>query len=166
MTDQTTNIVFAGLGGQGVIKASDIFAAVVFNAGFDVKKAEIHGMSQRGGSVSSEVRFGRRVASPMVPTGTADFLVVLSPDQVDNNRPMLRPGGTLITPDQIDPKKLPHKRSINVALLGILSNYLDFETDLWIQAIGANFPEKLHEINDQAFALGRETKVAEKQISP
>ncbi|MCP4710031.1 MAG: pyruvate ferredoxin oxidoreductase, partial [Planctomycetes bacterium] len=44
MTDQVTNIVFAGLGGQGVIKVSDIFAAVVFNLGFDVKKAEIHGM--------------------------------------------------------------------------------------------------------------------------
>jgi len=166
MTDQTTNIVFAGLGGQGVIKASDIFAEVVFSLGFDVKKAEIHGMSQRGGSVTSDMRFGRRVASPMVPGGTADFLVVLSPDQVDNNLPVLRTGGVLIGPDQIDPEKLPHKRSINVALLGILSGYLDFDTDLWIQAIHANFPEKLHEINEQAFTLGRETKLAEKQISP
>lgn len=166
MTDQVTNIVFAGLGGQGVITASDIFAAVVFSLGFDVKKAEIHGMSQRGGSVSSDVRFGMRVASPMVPEGEADFLVVLAPDQVDNNLPMLRSGGVLIAPDHIDPEKLPHKRSINVALLGILSGYLDFDTDLWIQAIHANFPAKLHEVNEQAFALGRETKRAEKQISP
>ncbi|MCP4712742.1 MAG: indolepyruvate oxidoreductase subunit beta [Planctomycetes bacterium] len=166
MKDQVSNIVFAGLGGQGVIKASDIFAAVVFNAGFDVKKAEIHGMSQRGGSVTSDVRFGEKVASPMVPSGAADFLVVLSPDQVENNRSILRTDGVLIMVDQIDLEKLPHKRSINVALLGILSRYLDFDTDLWIQAIHANFPEKLHEINRQAFTLGREIKLAEKQTSP
>jgi len=69
--NEVTNIVIAGLGGQGVLKASDIVAEVVFRAGFDVKKSEIHGMSQRGGSVSSDVRFGERVYSPMVPLGEA-----------------------------------------------------------------------------------------------
>ena len=73
-----TNVVIAGLGGQGVIKASDILADVAFSAGLDVKKSEMHGMSQRGGSVSSDVRFGERVFSPMVPEGEADFLVVIS----------------------------------------------------------------------------------------
>ena len=102
MTNRTTtNVVFAGLGGQGVLKASDILADAAFRAGLDVKKSELHGMSQRGGSVSSDVRLGESVASPMVTDGEADFLVVLSPDQVENNRHVLRPGGVLIAPDAV-----------------------------------------------------------------
>src|ERR1035437_4528384 len=89
-TTKVTNIVIAGLGGQGVLKASDIVAEVAFRAGFDVKKSEIHGMSQRGGSVTSDIRFGKSVYSPMVPSGEADYLVVLSPDQVEPNRWQLR----------------------------------------------------------------------------
>src|SRR5512142_2938927 len=95
------NVVIAGLGGQGVIKASDILADAACRAGHDVKKAEVHGMSQRGGSVSSDVRFGPKVHSPMVPFGEADFLVVLAPDQVEVTRPVLRPSGVLIAPDLV-----------------------------------------------------------------
>jgi indolepyruvate ferredoxin oxidoreductase beta subunit len=84
------NVVLAGLGGQGVIKASDILADAALRAGLDVKKSEIHGMSQRGGSVTSDVRFGGRVLSPMVPRGEADFLVVLAPSEVEVARPLLR----------------------------------------------------------------------------
>ncbi len=80
--DAITNIVIAGLGGQGVLRASDILAAVAFDAGLDVKKAEVHGMSQRGGSVTSDVRYGPAVLSPMVPPGGADFLVVLEETQL------------------------------------------------------------------------------------
>ena len=69
---KVTNVVIAGLGGQGVVKASDILADAAFRAGLDVKKAEVHGMSQRGGSVASDVRFGARVLSPMVPAGAAE----------------------------------------------------------------------------------------------
>jgi len=71
MKPDVTNVVIAGLGGQGVLKASDILADAAFLAGLDVKKSEIHGMSQRGGSVTSDVRFGRQVLSPMVPAGEA-----------------------------------------------------------------------------------------------
>jgi indolepyruvate ferredoxin oxidoreductase beta subunit len=67
MSNRVTNIVLGGLGGQGVLTASDILADAAFRAGFDVKKSELHGMSQRGGSVSSDVRYGPRVLSPMVP---------------------------------------------------------------------------------------------------
>ena len=84
-SSRPTNVVIAGLGGQGVLKASDILADVAFSAGLDVKKSELHGMSQRGGSVSSDVRFGERVFSPMVPEGEADFLVVIAADQVPVN---------------------------------------------------------------------------------
>ena len=61
MTLDTVNVVFAGIGGQGVILASDLLTAAAFRSGFDVKKSELHGMSQRGGSVSSDVRFGTKV---------------------------------------------------------------------------------------------------------
>ena len=71
MSTQVVNVVVAGLGGQGVVKASDILADAAFRTGLDVKKSEIHGMSQRGGSVASDVRFGPRVHSPMIPYGQA-----------------------------------------------------------------------------------------------
>ena len=73
MDHKVTNVVIAGLGGQGVLKASDILAEVAFRAGLDVKKSELHGMSQRGGSVSSDVRFGPQVFSPMVPPARRTF---------------------------------------------------------------------------------------------
>lgn len=152
---QVTNIIIAGLGGQGVLKASDILVEAVFRTGLDVKKSEVHGMSQRGGSVCSDVRFGPQVFSPMVPPGEADFLVVLAPDQVEPNRWQLKPGGVLIAPGAIDPKLLPNPRSLNVALLGCLSAYLDIPIDCWLEAVQATFPPKLHAVNCQAFQLGR-----------
>jgi indolepyruvate ferredoxin oxidoreductase, beta subunit len=153
--EATTNAVVAGLGGQGVLKASSILADVAFRAGRDVKKSEIHGMSQRGGSVSSDVRFGSHVYSPMVPEGEADFLVVLAPSQVDVARPMLKPGGILIHPALIDETRLANKRSLNVALLGALARHLEFADDVWHAAITAALPEKLHAANLQAFAAGK-----------
>src|ERR1035441_1870884 len=83
---KVTNIVVAGLGGQGVLKGTDILADVALRAGYDVKKSEIKGMSQRGGSVTGDVRFGHHVFSPMVPAGEADFLLVLEPTQVEPHR--------------------------------------------------------------------------------
>ena len=88
-----TNIIAAGLGGQGVLKITDILADVIFQAGLDVKKSEVHGMSQRGGSVSSEVRFGDKVNSPMVPAGEGDILVVLDESQLEVARPVLKADG-------------------------------------------------------------------------
>jgi len=155
MAGSVVNIVVAGLGGQGVLKASDILAAAAFTSGHDVKKAEVHGMSQRGGSVRTDVRFGAEVLSPMVTAGEADYLLVLAADQVQVHRRVLRDDGVLITPDAIDESRLANKRSLNVALLGVLSRHLDISEDLWRQAVFANLPEKLHEINRDAFALGR-----------
>jgi indolepyruvate ferredoxin oxidoreductase beta subunit len=157
---EVTNVIAAGLGGQGVIKAADILADVACLAGYDVKKAEVHGMSQRGGSVASDVRFGQSVLSPMVPTGEAHYLLVLAPDQVENNRYLLRPGGILLTPDMVDENRLPSKKSLNIALLGALSHYLPFSEELWLQAVKANLPEKTLESNVQAFRLGRAAAAA------
>jgi indolepyruvate ferredoxin oxidoreductase beta subunit len=157
MRNHVTSVVIAGLGGQGVLKASDILGDAVFRAGHDVKKAEVHGMSQRGGSVNSDVRFGPRVFSPMVPFGEADYLVVLAADQLENNRGYLKPGGVLIEPSQVDASLLQNKRSLNVALLGRLSRHLDLPEDCWQAALDANFPAPLQAANRQAFALGRQT---------
>jgi len=161
---KVTNIVIAGLGGQGVLKASDIVAEVAFRSGLDVKKSEIHGMSQRGGSVTSDVRFGEKVYSPMVPSGEADYLLVLSPDQVENNRWRLREGGTLITPDMIPEGSLHNKRELNVTLLGCLSPCLPFPGYSWEDAIRQNLAQKLHATNLQAFAAGR--TAAKKSLCP
>jgi indolepyruvate ferredoxin oxidoreductase beta subunit len=155
MTSRVTNIVVAGLGGQGVLKASDILGEAAFQAGFDVKKAEVHGMSQRGGSVACDIRYGEKVQSPMVPVGEADVLLVLEPTQIDNNKHVLKPGGVLITPDAVDENALENRKSLNVALLGVLSGRLDLSEDLWMRAIRANLPEKLHEVNERAFRYGR-----------
>lgn len=151
-----TNVVFAGVGGQGVLKGSDILAEAAFRAGLDVKKAEIHGMSQRGGSVTSDVRFGADVQSPMVPKGEADYLVVLSMDQLELARPCLREGGVVVGADRIDADALPNRRSLNVALLGALSVHLDIAEADWLAAVRANLPERVHDVNVQAFALGKQ----------
>jgi indolepyruvate ferredoxin oxidoreductase beta subunit len=156
MSSKPTNVVVAGLGGQGVIKASDILADVAFSSGLDVKKSELHGMSQRGGSVSSDVRFGKQVFSPMVPEGQADFLLVIAPDQIAVNQVALGKSGILIEPSQIDESSLPNKKSINVALLGVLSRHLQFPVEAWTAALKRNLPAKLHEANLVAFNLGRE----------
>ena len=75
MQNGVTSILLAGVGGQGIILASDIMAEVFLAAGYDVKKSEIHGMAQRGGSVTSHVRFGERVYSPIIKKGDADVLL-------------------------------------------------------------------------------------------
>ncbi len=163
LNDFVVNVVFAGLGGQGVLKASDILADAAFAAGFDVKKSELHGMSQRGGSVASDVRYGHNVLSPMIPGGAADYLVVLTPDQVDTNRDRLSSGGVLLVADIIDESALASKKSINVAMVGALSRYLADEDgaaipdDAWETAIRANLPERFHDMNLDAFRIGRES---------
>jgi indolepyruvate ferredoxin oxidoreductase beta subunit len=150
-----TNIIVAGLGGQGVLRGTDILAQVALRAGYDVKKSEIKGMSQRGGSVTGDVRFGDRVFSPMVPGGEADFLLVLEPTQVEPNRGCLRPTGTLITPEAVEAKALPSRKTLNVALLGALSAHLPFEESLWLEALQVGFPEAFFEANKKAFLIGR-----------
>ena len=72
--DKVTNILMAGVGGQGVILASEIVSEAMMRAGYDVKKREVHGMAQRGGSVTTHVRFGKKVYSPLIKDGEVDIL--------------------------------------------------------------------------------------------
>lgn len=149
------NVKFAGLGGQGILTCTDILGRLVFDLGYDVKKAEVHGMSQRGGAITSDLRYGDQVMSPMVPAGEADFLVVLGEDQIPINQHFLKEGGIIIKPSDFDAGKLENKRTLNVALLGALSAHLDFPEEKWMDAIHQQLPERLHAVNERAFYLGR-----------
>jgi indolepyruvate ferredoxin oxidoreductase, beta subunit len=73
--DKTKNVFLSGVGGQGTILASNILGQVLIDAGFDVKKAEVHGMAQRGGDVTTHFRFGHKVYSPLIKQGDVDYLV-------------------------------------------------------------------------------------------
>jgi len=77
MSEQITSIVLAGVGGQGILLASEISARAAMFAGFDVETNEVHGMAQRGGSVLAQIRYGKKVYSPIVAKGTARVLVAL-----------------------------------------------------------------------------------------
>ncbi len=156
MAEPVVNVIVVGLGGQGVVRASDILADAAFRAGYDVKKSEIRGMSQRGGAVRSDVRFGGRVLSPMTPDGEADYVLALDPGQADAARGWLRPGGVLIGRERIDSARLLHPKALNVALLGALSARLDIPAEHWTAALRAHLPASALEANRAAFQLGSE----------
>ena len=153
-----TNVIVAGLGGQGVLKVTDILSEALFRCSYDIKKSEVHGMSQRGGSVSSEVRFGSSVASPMVPEGESDYLVILEETQIDNNIHKLREGGVLITPATVPMDKLAHPKALNTLMLGALAAHFDQPDEKWLEVLKENLPEKVHQLNEEMFHLGKSSK--------
>lgn len=185
------NVIFAGVGGQGVILASKILMEVAMNAGFDVKESEVHGMAQRGGSVDCNVRYGEKVYSPLIEKGTSDFLVVFELLEAVRKLEYLKPDGMLIVnKERINPapvqaglakypadiedwissnienhlivdtdqilKEVASRKVVNIVMLGVLSNYLDFSVDQWGAAIRSNVKEKFVEMNLKAFSNGRE----------
>ena len=100
--DRTTNFVLVGVGGQGTLLASNILADVGLAAGFDVKKSEVHGMSQRGGSVVSHVRWHpEHVASPLVGLGEADILLAFEKLEALRFVEFLKVGGTAIVNEMV-----------------------------------------------------------------
>lgn len=104
MDTQVKSVIIVGVGGQGTLLASRLLGAAMVSEGFDVKVSEVHGMSQRGGSVITYVRYGGKVYSPVINEGEAD--VVLAFEQLEAARflPFLKEGGSLVTStQQIDP---------------------------------------------------------------
>ena len=97
--ERVVNLVFAGLGGQGVLRASDIAADAALRHGYDVKKSEVHGMAQRGGSVTSHVRFGKKVYSPLIGKGQADILYSLEMLEALRSIDFLKPKSLVILND-------------------------------------------------------------------
>lgn len=98
---QTTSIVLVGVGGQGILLASEIIAQAAVAAGYDVKTNEVHGMAQRGGSVMAQVRFGAQVFSPLVAQGTARVLGSLERIEALRNHHYLAPGGLAVVSSQM-----------------------------------------------------------------
>ena len=96
---QLFNISLVGVGGQGILLTSDILALAAMDAGFDVKKSEIHGMSQRGGSVISQVRFGTKVYSPIIPDGASDILVSFERTEALRWVHLAKPGAKILVND-------------------------------------------------------------------
>ena len=95
----TENFLLVGVGGQGVLLASDVVALVGMKMGCDVKKSEVHGMAQRGGSVNSHVRWAERVHSPMITPGDVDYLVAFERLEALRYAHMLRPEGHFLIND-------------------------------------------------------------------
>lgn len=99
-----TNILIVGVGGQGTILASRVLAGVIQRIGQDVKISEIHGMAQRGGSVVTQVRYGKKVASPIISVGEADLILAFEKLEALRWLPNLKQDGSIIINDQrIDP---------------------------------------------------------------
>lgn len=97
---ETINFLLCGVGGQGTVLASDVLVNVGLAAGLDAKQAEVHGMSQRGGSVTSHVRWGREVHSPIVGQGEADVLLAFEKLEALRNVRTLRAGGVAVINNQ------------------------------------------------------------------
>lgn len=96
---ETKNILLVGVGGQGTILTSKIISNGFINAGYEVKMAEIHGMSQRGGSVTTQIRYGEKVYSPVIEKGTADLIVAFEKSEALRWLEYLREDGILIVND-------------------------------------------------------------------
>jgi indolepyruvate ferredoxin oxidoreductase beta subunit len=94
------NILFSGVGGQGILLASELTAATLLRAGYDVKKSEVHGMAQRGGSVTAQLRYGRQVYSPLIDPGSADIQMAFEMMEAVRYLPFLHKGSTVIVNTQ------------------------------------------------------------------
>ncbi len=103
----THNLLFAGVGGQGVVLASEVLALVAAAEGYDVKQGEVHGAAQRGGAVVSHIRFGKRVYSPLNLRGQVDVMLAFEKLEAVRHAHYLKPGGVLIVNDhRIEPTYL------------------------------------------------------------
>jgi indolepyruvate ferredoxin oxidoreductase beta subunit len=99
--DKVTNIKLCGVGGQGILLATELLSMVLLRAGNDVKTSEVHGMAQRGGSVFSDLRFGRKIYSPLIPDGMTDILVGFDMLEAARYAPTLAADGLAIVNDHI-----------------------------------------------------------------
>ena len=101
---KTTNIMIVGVGGQGSLLASKLLGNLLVDEGYDVKVSEVHGMSQRGGSVVTYVKFGEKVYSPIVDTGECDYLIAFEKIEAARYASYLKEGGkTIVNTQEIEP---------------------------------------------------------------
>jgi indolepyruvate ferredoxin oxidoreductase beta subunit len=150
------NVTFGGIGGQGIIKASELLGWAALYDGYHVKKSEVHGMAQRGGSVESHVRFGGRIYSPLVGPQQADYLLCFHAEE----HPRLR---TFLKKDGVDLAGFLEKaqaiienpKHLNTVLVGVLAAYLPIRNESWQKAMGTVFSPKIIEENRTVFEKGK-----------
>ena len=167
---ETKNIMIVGVGGQGTLLASKILGHVLLSQNFDVKVSEVHGMSQRGGSVVTYVRYGEKVYSPVIDKGEADAIVAFEKLEAARWISYLKKGGQIIVNTQevaaganVDAKdflaiaeEAGSAKAVNIALMGRLSKYFpEIPEHAWEEAIDAIVAEKFRALNHKAFELGR-----------
>ncbi|MBQ7576857.1 MAG: indolepyruvate oxidoreductase subunit beta [Synergistaceae bacterium] len=129
----TQNIMIVGVGGQGSVLASKLLGHLLTSQGYDVKVSEVHGMSQRGGSVITYVRFGEKVYSPVIDKGQADFIVSFEMLEAARNLEYLKEGGQIVTSTQetdpmpvlIGAMKYPENLLAKIKSLGVKVDALD-----------------------------------------
>jgi indolepyruvate ferredoxin oxidoreductase beta subunit len=155
MNQRTTNILFCGTGGQGVLKAAEVCGCAAMFAGFHAKKSEVHGMAQRGGSVESHLRYGIEVFSPLIPKGQADILVAFHSGEEERLRSFLAPEGKSLMPFLAGAHaKGIDRLYLNTYLLGILAAHLDIPGESWQKALEQEFRARNLEQNQRIFLEG------------
>ncbi len=149
------SILFCGTGGQGVLKAAEVTGLAAMFAGFHVKKSEVHGMAQRGGSVESHLRFGQKVFSPLVPKGGADILLPFHSGEAERLCSFLKPGGSDLLPFLGRAHEAGVQRMFfNTYMVGVLAGHLDIPKDSWMKALEHEFRVKKLEENINVFFAG------------
>ena len=134
--EQVKNILLVGVGGQGTILASKILSAGLIEAGYDVKMSEIHGMSQRGGNVSTQIRFGEKVYSPIIGKGEADLIVAFEKMEALRWIEYLKEGGKVVINDVEIPSvpiqlgKVEYPQGILEELSGKVTTYIFKATEI------------------------------------
>ncbi|MBL8025488.1 MAG: 2-oxoacid:acceptor oxidoreductase family protein [Fibrobacteres bacterium] len=154
---EITNILFCGIGGQGVLKASEIAGDAAMLAGFHAKKSEVHGMSQRGGSVDSHLRFGKVVYSPLISPKAAHFLVPFAAEEGVPMRKFLAKDGVDLTPYlEKAAAVITDKKFLNTYMLGVLAAYVPaIAYEYWVTSLGRIFKRAIDE-NIAVFRQGFE----------
>ncbi len=139
----TKSILLVGVGGQGTILASKILTLGLMEAGYDVKMSEIHGMSQRGGSVSSQVRYGDRVMSPVIEKGKADIIVSFEKMEALRSLDYLKPDGVLV----VNNEEIPS--------MSVITGEEDYPEDV-LDEIKAHVEARVVDATRMAAELGNE----------
>ncbi|HNZ62957.1 MAG TPA: indolepyruvate oxidoreductase subunit beta [Bacillota bacterium] len=141
MSSDVRTIVLAGVGGQGTILVSRVLTTALIDAGYDVKMSEIHGMAQRGGSVSTTVRYGKKVDAPLVGKGEADILVAFEQMEAVRHSSILKKDGIIVVNDY---KIMP---------LPVASGAAEYP-DNYIEALSKAFRVIAFNAGEAAMALG------------
>jgi len=136
------------------LKATEICGVAAMLNGYHVRKSEVHGMSQRGGSVESHLRFGEKIYSPLINKGEADILVCFNAAEGKRLDQYLKKDGINFTQYLDDAERIADdKRFMNTACLGVLSSFLPIKQDTWLHALETVFSRAIPE-NKRIFILG------------